>query len=134
VVLYLQLKALLTVCVDSLARDSHLAELGKAQLEISGEDRQDDASMHEHWRLIVEEYSNCELTFNSDKLIALAGISARHQTLLNHQCEGKIGEDLYLAGLWGSDILSGLLWHMRGSSNGEIIAPSSRPSVYRALS
>ena len=72
------------VDVNSLARDSHLKSwhpnwlrLGKPQLEHSGEDWQDDASMREQWRTIVEEYTDCELTFNSDNLIALASISAR---------------------------------------------------------
>jgi hypothetical protein len=129
------------VDVNSLERDSHpkswrpnWLRLGKPQLEHSGEDWQDDASMREQWRTIVEEYTDCELTFNSDKLIALAGISARHQMLLNHQHEGKIGEGLYLAGLWGSDILSGLLWHVRGSTSGGIPTLSPRSSVYRAPS
>ncbi|KAK3353762.1 heterokaryon incompatibility protein-domain-containing protein [Lasiosphaeria hispida] len=50
---------------------------------------------------LVEEYSNRNLTFASDKLPAFSGLAHRLHSLLG-------GE--YLAGLWSSDVKRGLLW------------------------
>ncbi|USW48935.1 Putative UBA-like superfamily, heterokaryon incompatibility, Ubiquitin-associated [Septoria linicola] len=51
--------------------------------------------------LRVGEYSNRYLTKASDKLPAVGGIARRFQSLTRDQ---------YVAGLWRSDILQGLLW------------------------
>jgi hypothetical protein len=56
------------------------------------------------WRnVVVEEYSALDLTKSSDKLPALSGLA----TLVREKTKG-----VYLAGLWLSDIASGLLWEL----------------------
>lgn len=53
------------------------------------------------WGRIVETYSQCELTFSSDKLIALAGLALHMKTMM---------EDTYVAGLWLRCLPTQLLW------------------------
>ncbi|KAH7084557.1 heterokaryon incompatibility protein-domain-containing protein [Paraphoma chrysanthemicola] len=53
------------------------------------------------WANIVQIYSRGGLTRTSDKLIAISGIAARVQTLL---------QDVYLAGLWKKSLPRQLLW------------------------
>ncbi|KAL2135765.1 hypothetical protein VTI74DRAFT_7135 [Chaetomium olivicolor] len=59
------------------------------------------------WFLIVERYSACELTKDSDKLVAISGIAKHFQ-----QRSGV----RYLAGLWLDRAAKGLLWLARGPS------------------
>lgn len=53
------------------------------------------------WEEIVRIYSQANLTYNSDRLPALAGIAQRQ-----HEVTG----DLYLAGLWRNSLIQQLLW------------------------
>jgi hypothetical protein len=53
------------------------------------------------WYEVVEVYSRKHLTFDEDKLPALSGLAAEVQ---------KVTADIYLAGLWQKDLISGLLW------------------------
>lgn len=53
------------------------------------------------WCSIVEAYSAAELTKDSDKLIAIAGVAEAMQERLY---------DRYVAGLWEGNLLTGLLW------------------------
>ena len=53
------------------------------------------------WLALVEMYSRCELTKESDKLTAIAGM-ARH-------IQAKIGQR-WCAGIWEDSICQGLLW------------------------
>ncbi len=71
------------------------------------------------WYTIVENYSMRNLTKPSDKLPALAGLARQVQALI---------PDEYLAGLWKSDLSSGLIWVRRGEHK----LPESGP--YRAPS
>ncbi|TAQ90843.1 hypothetical protein B7494_g864 [Chlorociboria aeruginascens] len=54
----------------------------------------------------VDVYSTCELTYESDKLIAFAGVGKFYQELL-----GKT----YIAGLWLEDLRIGMMWRCAGS-------------------
>lgn len=54
------------------------------------------------WYKIVQQYSQCYLTKNSDKLIALSAVAMEMQILMG---------DEYKAGLWNSDFHRGLLWN-----------------------
>lgn len=54
------------------------------------------------WYRLMDRYSNCELTYKTDRLPAVAGLAeafARH---------GDVG--LYMCGLWSESIHHGLLW------------------------
>ena len=70
------------------------------------------------WGAIVENFSSCKLTFNSDKLIALAGIAQQFKITTGHA---------YVAGLWREDLPLGLLWKTKKSQ-------SSRSKAYVAPS
>ena len=73
------------------------------------------------WQKVLYAYTACNLTFKSDKTIALSGVAAEFQSLSKH---------IYLAGLWKDYFLiDQLLWTVKRSKqvNGE---PSARPFVY----
>jgi len=53
------------------------------------------------WMQLVKEYNACNLTFPSDKLIALSGVAKYMERLLDIE---------YCAGLWSFDLISGLAW------------------------
>lgn len=64
----------------------------------------DQARLHDCWLGIVSKYSECLLTKESDKLIALAGLAQVVQ-----QYMGCPATD-YLAGLWRHSLVKDLLW------------------------
>lgn len=80
------------------------------------------------WKKLVEDYSARDLTFSSDKLIAISSIA------------GMIGErlnDEYLAGIWRRDLPRGLLWSPHRSetlSDIEYRDKLQKPDTYRAPS
>lgn len=51
-----------------------------------------DLTNYDLWSNIVLEYTRCDLTVKSDKLVALSGIA--------NMMRKKMGDDEYLAGLW----------------------------------
>jgi hypothetical protein len=75
----------------------------------------------ELWHGIVESYTNCDLTYTTDKLIALSGVVKLMEQAL---------DDEYCAGLWRSRLVTELFWF--GPSNNQEL--SLRPSPYRAPS
>ncbi|KAI0845542.1 heterokaryon incompatibility protein-domain-containing protein [Daldinia vernicosa] len=60
------------------------------------------------WMTIISEYSTLELTYKTDKLIAIFGIASRVQEALKDM-------DIYVAGLWRSQLPWMLLWWTRMS-------------------
>ena len=63
----------------------------------------------EYWERTVEIYSQTQLTYGSDKLIALAGLARYFDVGIRQK---------YLAGIWGgSYLLEGLLWKTTGPRN-----------------
>lgn len=73
------------------------------------------------WYLILQRYCYRKLTKESDKLPALSGIA--------RIIEEQIG-DKYVAGLWRSTLLEGILWQAVGTRRNA----TSAPSEYRAPS
>lgn len=55
------------------------------------------------WNHLVEQYSRCDLTRYSDKLVAMAGIARLFQEMTG---------DEYIAGWWKSCLLDSLDWHV----------------------
>jgi hypothetical protein len=53
------------------------------------------------WSRVVAEYSKCELTFEEDKLVAVAGVA---------KAIGQLVGDKYYAGLWRSELAWQLNW------------------------
>jgi hypothetical protein len=77
------------------------------------------------WAEIIFTFSQCQLTQEEDKLVAMSGIAKVVQkNLLNDQ---------YLAGLWRQALDINLLWYIENPKypNGEL---SRRPKQYRAPS
>lgn len=63
-------------------------------------------SMRRYWWTILEAFSKCQLTKESDKLMAIAGIARKFQ---------QIYPDLYLAGLWKDSLHLDLGWYASGA-------------------
>ncbi|KAF5690618.1 hypothetical protein FDENT_3782 [Fusarium denticulatum] len=74
------------------------------------------------WHEIVTAYSACHLTFNTDKLIAFAGIAKIIQSA---------GNDEYIAGTWKTTIIADLAWWVY-KANGRL--PSGHQATHRAPS
>lgn len=85
-------------------------------------DRFNTDTFRELWKHIVSDYNMCDLTFPSDKLVALSGIAKHMEQLL------KID---YWAGLWAFDLIPELIWYIREPS---IPNPEADTIVYRAPS
>lgn len=84
------------------------------------------ASFRDLWRKICAEYSLRNLTFPSDKLIALSGVAKHMERLLDIE---------YCAGLWGHDVVQGLAWYAPKKREGEyIFRTEADPIHYRAPS
>jgi hypothetical protein len=79
----------------------------------------EDLTIYKRRYQIVEGYSGRELTFETDKLPAIAGLAAKVQV---------ISGDIYMAGLWKKDLGGGLCWQLRGYGG------LTRPSTYIAPS
>ncbi|KAK4159876.1 heterokaryon incompatibility protein-domain-containing protein [Cladorrhinum sp. PSN259] len=60
------------------------------------------------WYELVEKYSRCQFTYDTDRLPALRGLS-QHYRELN-------GESIYMYGLWYSSFHQGLLWVVTSAS------------------
>lgn len=76
---------------------------------------------YSRWEYIVQEYTERSLTYQKDKLIALAGIAEELS---------RVWKDTYLAGLWKRDLIRQLLWDLHWSKDriftraGDGLAPS----------
>ncbi|MCJ1311808.1 hypothetical protein MMC25_005481 [Agyrium rufum] len=71
----------------------------------------------ERWYILFEDYCRREITFNSDRLPAIAGLARE----LSQQ-----GSLTYMAGLWKEDLHTSLAWSVdsRGESVEKYLAPS----------
>lgn len=67
-------------------------------LQVSPRDR---GSYYDYWRVIVERYSQRELSHPSDRLPALSGLAKEIQSVTG---------DTYCAGLWWGDLVFSLAW------------------------
>lgn len=79
------------------------------------------SAWHTGWRLLVENYTRCDLTKASDKLIALTGVANYYRRLL-------LGDNPYLAGLWQKTLVEDLPWMYADTTGG------CRVKEYRAPS
>ncbi|KAI1156936.1 heterokaryon incompatibility protein-domain-containing protein [Nemania diffusa] len=82
-------------------------------------DEWDDGSPNDHpWYDIVNDYSGLALSFEKDKLPALAAIS-------QESAKGRRVDDRFLAGLWKNSLLLDMLWetYPQTSANG----PTQKP-------
>lgn len=82
------------------------------------------ASFLRSWQKVVSAYMDCDLTYASDKMIALSGIADEFRNISN---------DVYVAGLFNNGFLTEqLLWQVVGKQvSGQ---HSARPYIHRAPS
>lgn len=79
------------------------------------------------WYRWIEEFTLRRLTHLSDRLPALSGLARRVSEYLVAQTNYKVVKPQYYAGIWGDDLLNGLLWNGAWK-------PRSRPMEYYAPS
>jgi hypothetical protein len=72
--------------------------------------------LHAFWSKLVEYHSNCHLTVDTDRLIAISGIAKRLQAILSEE---------YYAGIWQSKLPQCLLWVVARGEVSKIAEPSS---------
>jgi hypothetical protein len=65
-----------------------------------------DSGSVDSWFYIVETYSMCQLTYESDRLVALSGLAKMYDM------KARGANNAYLAGLWQSKLASFLLWRL----------------------
>lgn len=82
-----------TWCECDSRRDEWIKERERRPRTLVGQD----------WRLIVLQYNDTQLSFEKDRLPALAGVARRYAELT--------GGGTYLAGLWKEDLPEALAWH-----------------------
>jgi len=71
------------------------------------------------WRTIVEQYTERQLTFDDDKLLAIAAVAERYASWRS---------PVYLAGLWRHSLSSMCMWYYKSTSG------NHRPKTFRAPS
>ncbi|KAJ4206644.1 hypothetical protein NW767_002930 [Fusarium falciforme] len=79
-------------------------------------------SLRPVWHQLLQDYLSRFFTFESDRLIAFAGIASLYQTL------ARVPPGSYLAGIWRQSLLRDLLWTVR---DGRKVSP---PQKYRVPS
>ncbi|KAI8633581.1 HET-domain-containing protein [Xylariaceae sp. FL1651] len=110
---------------ESGSNDSDYAKLtfskGHVPTGRKHEDAWDDGSPNDNpWYDIVSDYSGLALSFDKDKLPALAAISQR-------SVKERAMNDKFLAGLWQDTLLLDMLWetYPQSSSNGPMQKPTA---------
>ncbi len=73
--------------------------------ETEAEPRSAPLQLHAMWSAALDNYTQCELTKGTDKLVAISGVAR----VLADQFR-----DQYLAGLWQSNLVGGLCWRVSG--------------------
>ena len=74
------------------------------------------------WQKIIHAYTECDLTYASDKMIALSGVADESRSMSN---------GMYLAGLWKNRFFTEQLLWIAKHNNKQV---NGRPSIYRAPS
>ena len=86
------------------------------------------SQLYHYWSALVGQYSACDLTYESDKLIAISALARWMMRILKSQGS----KDVYLAGLWKNDLENGLLWSVnsraRGTAEGGVRIRTDTPS------
>ncbi|KAJ4267702.1 hypothetical protein NW762_003816 [Fusarium torreyae] len=83
---------------------------------------QSDQTQRQVWHTLLQDFMSRALTFESDRLVAFAGIAALYQSYAD------IPTNSYLAGIWRQALLQDLLWAI---TDGRKVIP---PQQYRAPS
>ncbi|KAH7079835.1 heterokaryon incompatibility protein-domain-containing protein [Paraphoma chrysanthemicola] len=73
-------------------------------------DIQNLEEFHRYWMSIVDAYTQCALTKQEDKLVALSGLVTRIKSAVFAQTPGAPQSDPYILGLWHISLPLDLLW------------------------
>ncbi|KAG9496171.1 hypothetical protein J7337_012752 [Fusarium musae] len=95
---------------DLKAIDAFFDEGNHRTILAKEEDKKMTVDVYQQWMNLVKTYSKCSLTSPDDRLMAMAGIAEMFK---------KNSGDEYLAGLWRSRIVEGLIW--------VVLEPEPRP-------
>ncbi|KAH9225374.1 hypothetical protein K456DRAFT_1327372 [Colletotrichum gloeosporioides 23] len=76
----------------------------------TGRKRQGAPDLLTDWYNLAEDYSEQRLTRSSDRLLGLTAVAKKHAEVNKH-CGN------YLAGIWSNELLSGLLWRTKSSTD-----------------
>lgn len=95
---------------------------GKRHISEVPQGKNSDLIVVHLWTTVVAAYSGCQLTFGSDKAIALSGIA---------KVMRDVFQDEYVAGLWRRCLEAQLLWHVNDARQADY-RPSTRSFAYRA--
>jgi hypothetical protein len=109
-----------------MEKASWLVQSGSAGRKLDVRD-QEFKWVHVEWKRIIEDYSSRDLTYLTDRLPALYGIS---------EVISRSSKDKYHAGLWRSDLVLQLLWRHYGKVVGSRVqtVQYSRAAQFRAPS
>ncbi len=77
----------------------------EAEAEADAERESSPLQLHAMWSAALDNYTQCELTKATDKLVAISGVAR----VLADQFR-----DQYYAGLWQSNLVGGLCWRVSG--------------------
>jgi len=77
------------------------------------------------WTDIARSYAKCDLSLETDKLVALSGIASAVQRFTGYP---------YLAGLWESGSLYYMFWYSKARFSDDGKVPGKRPPKYCAPS
>ncbi|CAG8972807.1 hypothetical protein HYALB_00007732 [Hymenoscyphus albidus] len=115
--------------VPAVAREYRNAFPASFQGEVSNDFGKLQTAL-KSWYAVLTDYTNRDLTFPSDKLVAISGIA---------KVVGAFLKDKYFAGLWGKSLPHSLLWSPYDEEDflepGQVLAYPATPSLeYRAPS
>jgi hypothetical protein len=86
---------------EALARGSRNTFLSNLDAALAKNDESRTLELILYWYRILDDYTKRSLTFQQDKLVAIAGVA---------QIIGEAMKDDYHAGLWFNNLLQALLW------------------------
>ncbi|RGP81005.1 hypothetical protein FLONG3_794 [Fusarium longipes] len=108
-------------CVGSETSPGYIKEVGRRQSvrDLSGHQRV------EHWSSTIRKYTACDLSFEQDRLIAIAGLAKL--------IASKTG-DHYLAGIWLEFWTQDLLWEPARGPNAKLRPDSNQGNAVKSKS
>lgn len=73
-----------------------------------------DGDSYKRWHELLSQYTTLELTDFEDRLVALSGVAQHFKKFFS-----RTDNDLYIAGLWQSRLVTELLWQLADSTSRE---------------
>ncbi|CAN9464833.1 unnamed protein product [Alternaria alternata] len=109
---------------DSARRENSVDNIARGLKHLKNRPRFNHFTGQRHWTEetlwfnFIEEYTSCNMSFQSDKLPALSGVISALQ---------KLTGDVCLAGVWKSWFLQGLLWRLQQPDRDNYAGSQKKP-------